>query len=183
MSEPVKEILTDLPELMTEMGGKRLANSVRQHLRMGVPERLARRVSALTYITDALEIVRIAGETGCDTRSMAKTYFEIGQRLPIDWIRRAIDRLQVDGIWQARARGALRDRVVGAQRELAGQVFQLNGCRDSSTGIDKLTAARAERFERVRDVLAQMRESGSKDFASLTVAVNEIASLIGDSAD
>ncbi|MEL6367254.1 MAG: hypothetical protein AAFQ16_04765, partial [Pseudomonadota bacterium] len=102
---------------------------------------------------------------------------------PFDWIRSAIDKLKVDGIWQARARSSLRDRIVGAQRELAGQVFSVSGCGSAESGIDALRKVRPGRFERTEELLEQMRESESTDFASLTVAVNEIATLVGDNAD
>ncbi|MEO1581405.1 MAG: NAD-glutamate dehydrogenase [Pseudomonadota bacterium] len=183
ISMPVQEILMGLPDLMSKSGARRLEHTVRQHLRMGVAERLSRRISALGFITDALEIVRIATDTGCNTKDMANTYFMLGERLPFDWIRSAIDKLKVDGIWQARARSSLRDRIVGAQRELAGQVFSVSGCGSAESGIDALRKVRPGRFERTEELLEQMRESESTDFASLTVAVNEIATLVGDNAD
>ncbi|MEL7024843.1 MAG: NAD-glutamate dehydrogenase [Pseudomonadota bacterium] len=183
MSGPVQTILQSLPDLMGKAERSNLSKSIKQHLRMGVPERLAGKVSALSYITDALESVRIATDTGCSIDGMARTYFAVGHRLSIDWVRGAIDRLPVEGIWQARARGTLRDRAMGTQRALAGQVFLVNKCRDAETGIRKLVDMSPERFERVEDLLSQMRESGSEDFASLTVAVNEITTLVSESLE
>ncbi|MEL7310119.1 MAG: NAD-glutamate dehydrogenase [Pseudomonadota bacterium] len=180
MSEPVQSILRSLPDLMSKSERTKLSRNVKQHLRMGVPERLAKKVSALGYVTDALESVRIATETGCSTSGMAQTYFAIGEQLSIDWIRSAIDRLPVQGIWEARARGTLRERAMGTQRALAGQVFTVNKCRDPESGIRKLIATNSARFDRVADLLTQMQEMGSDDFASLTVAVNEIATLVNE---
>lgn len=183
LGEPVRDTLSTLERYVSGAAGERLEGAVRQHLRMGVPERLAKRVSAIGFVTDLLEIVRAATETDCATDRMAEVYFALGREMPIDWIRRAIDQLPVDGIWQARARGALRDRVVNIQRALAMQVYSVNRCREASRGIEKMLGQFADRYERVMELLTQMRESESTDFATLTVAVNELATLTVDTTD
>ena len=174
---PLGRLLEDLPGLMSEHGRGRLRRLHRQHTRMGVPERLAARVSALHYITDALEIVRIAEQRQCDTHTIARVYFALGKRLHLDWLRQSIDDLAVDGRWQARARGTLRDSAVRAQRDLTGRVHSLNRCEASEDSIDDLLASDAAGYDRLLQLIGQMRENAGSDFATLTVAVDELTKL------
>ena len=175
LAGPVQSVLASLPELLTGDGRDRLEQLNRQHQRMGVPGHLSQRVSALTFVTDVLEIVRIAQERHCATELIARAYFGIGRRLQLDWVRQAIDSLSVDGRWQARARGTLRERAVRAQRDLTSRVHSINQCRLDDEDIDALIASDEDGFNRVLSLLEIMRENDSLDFATLTVAVDELA--------
>jgi glutamate dehydrogenase len=175
--EPLLDVLKRLPEVLSKAGQQHLDGMRRQHARMGVPARLAAEVSALTYVADALEIVRLARLHHCDTTTIAEIYFRIGQRLQLEWLRTEIDRLEVDGRWQARARGTLRDNAVRAQRELTSRVRSLTSCTVSEDAIDELLASDAAAFDRVQTLVSQMKEGGGTDFATLTVAIDEFNKL------
>ncbi|MEO0615299.1 MAG: NAD-glutamate dehydrogenase [Pseudomonadota bacterium] len=177
LEAPLQRVLKDLPELMTKHGRERLKALHQQHARMGVSTRLAARVSALTYITDALEIVRLAEQRQCDTHTIAAVYFGLGKRVQLDWLRQSIDELAVEGRWQARARGTLRDSAMRAQRDLTSRVHSLNQCEAREASIDDLVASDAAGFERMLQLVDQMRENADPDFATLTVAVDEFTQL------
>ena len=180
MQAPLLRLLDNLPKLLSESGQGKLRSLQRQHARMGVPDRLAARVSSLSYIADALEIVRIAEQRDCDTDTIAQVYFALGRRLHLDWLRGAIDDLRVDGRWQARARGTLRDSAVRAQRELTSRVHSLTRCEASADSIDDLLASDRAGFDRLLQLVDQMREHATTDFATLTVAVDEFTKLSGE---
>ena len=124
--------------------------------------------------------MRIAEQRDCDTDTIAQVYFAIGRRLHLDWLRGAIDDLSVDGRWQARARATLRDSAVRAQRELTSRVHSLNRCEASSDSIDDLLESDRAGFDRLLQLVDQMREHASTDFATLTVAVDEFTKLSGE---
>ncbi len=177
LTAPVRDVLSNLGELMADSGRARLRESIRRHSRMGVPDKLATRVSELTFVNDVLLIVTIAEQRNCATDVIARVYFLLGQRLQIDWVRQAIDNLKVEGRWQARARGTLRDNAIRAQRDLTGQVHSLNQCKASAASIEELIDSDRESFSRVDQLITQMRENKSTDFATLTVAVDEFKQL------
>ncbi|MEM7610368.1 MAG: NAD-glutamate dehydrogenase [Pseudomonadota bacterium] len=174
---PVQDVLGNLGQWGSDTVKSRLKELTRRHTRMGVPERLAGRVSALSFVGDALEVVRVAQRRRCATDIIASVYFALGERLHIDWVREAIDKLQVDGRWQARARGKLRDNAMRAQRDLTGMVHSLNQCKASTESIDDLIESNRASVERVTQLIEQMRANDSRDFATLTVAVDELAQL------
>ncbi len=53
----------------------------------------------------------------------AQVYFEVGARIGIDWLRDQIERLSVEGPWQAIARAGLRDTALRIHRRLAERVL------------------------------------------------------------
>ena len=173
------DVLHSLPDLLTERGNQHYRFWAGEHIRMGVPEPLARRVAGLRLITDVLEIVRLADEKQCDPMVIGKVYFTLAKTLSFEWVREAIDTLEVDGRWQARARSSLRDGAIRAQRELAGKVRSLDNCHADPAAIDDLLATEAKAFERTQALLTEMRDNQTPDFATLTVAVDEMTKLAG----
>ncbi len=56
-------------------------------------------------------------------RPRGAVYFGLGAALGLDWMRGEIDRLVVEGHWQAIARGTLREEAYSLQRRLVDQVL------------------------------------------------------------
>jgi NAD-specific glutamate dehydrogenase len=66
--------------------------------------KMARRVARLSLLDSALDIVALARGERAPVPEVARAYFEVGLALGLDWLHRQIDRLAVDGSWQAIAR-------------------------------------------------------------------------------
>ena len=52
------------------------------------------------------------------------TYFRLGSRLELNWLRDRIIELPRDDRWQALARAALREDLLGIHRELTREVLE-----------------------------------------------------------
>ncbi len=179
MKPGVSLLLQKLPGLLHPGGREKLDRLTRDFESMGLPERLAKRIAALTATTSALDIVEIAG--GEDVRRVARLYFELGRGLRLDWAREKIEQLQVRGHWQALARSNLRDAIREIQRRLTLQVVESTD-GDVSTGdavLNWLDAA-GDRVRRVRQMIDDMRKSSRTDFATLSVATDELRKLISN---
>ena len=111
----------------------------------GVPEKLARRVARLTLLEPALDIVALARAERVPVADVARVYFELGVPLGLDWLHGEIDRLAVDGSWQATARTGLRDAAMRAHRELTQQVLHTRGAKRVSERVDALERAARRR--------------------------------------
>ncbi|MFK8053211.1 MAG: NAD-glutamate dehydrogenase [Woeseiaceae bacterium] len=178
--KPLRSVFDNLTETLSAPRAAHLKKLSQRHESMGVPSKLAYQVSALSFVNDALEIVRIAELRQCDVSIIAKVYFAIGERLRLDWVRQSIDNLSADGRWQARARGTLRDNIIRAQRELTVRVHSLNQCRASERSVDDMLKRDPQAFERTDQLISQMKDKDQTDFATLTVAVDELTKLIQD---
>jgi glutamate dehydrogenase len=140
-----------------------------------VPEKVARRVARVSLLEPALDIVALAASERTPVGEVARAYFELGVALGLDWLHSEIDRLSVDGTWQATARTGLRDSAMRAHRELTQQVLRQRG--QTRERLARWSAARAEPLASWKRTLAEMRAVGTADFATLTVGVDAVRSL------
>ncbi len=145
-----------------------------------VPEKLARRIARLAVLEPALDIVALSkAEMTRSERApvaeVARAYFDMGLALGLDWLHSEIDRLSVDGSWQAVARTGLRDAAMRAHRELAQQVLRVRGVGKSER-VARWSASRGEALAVWKRTLTEMR-AGTADFATLTVGVDAVRSL------
>jgi glutamate dehydrogenase len=145
----------------------------------GVPEKLARRVARLTVLEPALDIVALARGERAPVAEVAQAYFELGMALGLDWLHVEIDRLAVDGSWQATARTGVRDAAMRGHRELSQQVLRMDGGRRGAGKLERWSAARGEALTAWKRTLTEMRSVGTSDFATLTVGVDAVRSLAG----
>jgi len=107
---------------------------------------------------------------------VARAYFDLGVALGLDWLHVEIDRLVVDGSWQATARTGLRDAAMRAHRELTQQVLKTR-VKKSSQRLARWSAARGASLAEWQRTLTEMRAVGTADFATLTVGVDAVRSL------
>jgi glutamate dehydrogenase len=142
-----------------------------------VPEKLARRIARLPVMEAALDIVALARSERAPVGEVARTYFELGVALGLDWLHDEIDKLTVEGSWQATARTGLRDAAMRAHRELAQQVLRTRGARRIDERLARWSAARNESLGGWKRTLTDMRTIGAADFATLTVGVDAVRAL------
>jgi glutamate dehydrogenase len=163
---------------VTMTGGARLQHdtTLAELTAEGVPEKLARRVARLALMESALDIVALARSEGARVDEVARTYFGLGVTLGLDWLHTEVDRLTVDGSWQATARTGLRDAAMRAHRELTQQVLRTQGKR-SDERLARWSASRGDSLTGWQRTLAEMRSVGSADFATLTVGVDAVRGL------
>ncbi|MEO8065073.1 MAG: NAD-glutamate dehydrogenase [Pseudomonadota bacterium] len=164
---------------MAMLGGAREQHdaSLAELVNGGVPDKLARRIARLTVLDSALDIVALARGEQAPVAEVARSYFEVGLALGLDWLHREIDRLSVDGSWQATARTGLRDAAMRAHRELTQQVLRTRGAKRVSERLARWSAQRGESLASWKRTLTEMRAVGTTDFATLTVGVDAVRNL------
>ena len=91
-------------------------------------------------------------------------YFELGVLLGLDWLHGEIDRLAVDGSWQATARTGLRDAAMRAHRELTQQVLRTRGAKRVGERVARWSAQRADALASWKRTLTEMRAVGTRGF-------------------
>ncbi len=143
----------------------------------GVPEGLARRVARLFLLEPALDIVALARTERAPVVDVARVYFELGELIGLDWLHAEIDRLAVEGSWQATARTGLRDAAMRAHRQLTQQILRTRGARRSGERLARWSAQRREALASWTRTLTEMRAVGTPDFATLTVGVDAVRGL------
>ena len=177
----VMALLECLPDVLQGSRLERYEGAAQLYTDTGLPRALARKIAALPPMHAALDIIALAENCGVGVRHASETYFRVGEALQLDWLSDQVDSLRVDGMWQAKARGALRDNLYGLHRALCASIIH---CKrpdgDARAAVEAWLAAREERAAYFIQTLEEMRDGGPLDFATASVALQEIRRLAQD---
>ncbi|MFU8896426.1 MAG: NAD-glutamate dehydrogenase [Gammaproteobacteria bacterium] len=175
------ELINHLPKVLRGSRLERYEGAAQLYIDTGLPPALARKVAALSAMHTALDIIALAENCTVDVRHTAEVYFLVGDALRLDWISDQIDGLRVEGVWQAKARGSLRDNLYGLHRALCAKMINAaQPDQGARAAVDQWLAARADRAAHFSQTLEEMRDGGQHDFATLSVALQEIRRLVQD---
>ncbi len=178
LSPDVKVLRTKLPKVLSGSSAKRYEETVELYSDIGVPDDIARSMAAQHALFAALDIVEVAAQKRIEVGFSAALYFELGRGLNLDWLRDQIEHLQVEGQWQAQARATLRDNLYALQRQLLSQL--LGQYQDKATAADTMVewlAKHTKQVNHAKRVLKDMKAASEMDFATLSVAMQEIRKL------
>ena len=174
-----RQLQDRLTRLLPEREMQRMAQNIQQYVDMQVPESLAQKVAACDYLYPGLDIVEISDQRGLKLVDAARVYFELGEQLALDWLRDQIEELPVDGHWQSVARGTLRENLYAYRRQLTANVLD-ETAPEGLPANEQADAWCAENDERVQHSLRMLRDMqnvGGLDFATISVALQEIKKL------
>ncbi|HSD68267.1 MAG TPA: NAD-glutamate dehydrogenase [Woeseiaceae bacterium] len=150
-----------------------------EHMQRGTPEKLARKMAGLLLTRGGLDIADLANIHKKDITETARMYSMLSERLGFIWLNRSVEDLAVQGRWQAIARSNLRDEFYRLRRELSASLLKR---RSKLKPIDIFEAWLEENGAAVRQldaVIAEMRLRPEIDFATLSVAAQELRRLAG----
>lgn len=155
-------------------------NAQQHYVSLGVPEKLADRMSDLLLTRPALDMADLAAERKRDVLDAARLYSTFNDELELHWLHNRAEDLSVDGRWQAMARSNLRDEFYRLRRELAFKLLSAKSNKkpgDIASSWLKKNNAAVEQFKRM---IAEMQLRDEVDFATLTVAAAHLRSLIAN---
>ena len=145
----------------------------------GMPRTLAIQAVSLHLLYPALDVVETAAIRNADVASVAVVFFGLGNRLGLKWLRESVEKLPVAGQWHAHARGNLRDELYSQHRRLAGRV--LEAFPDEKDPVKSWIEANNKAVERVSLMLSDMQNLAAMDYATVSVAVRSLESLLSKS--
>ena len=170
-------IYSGASRIVSGAGKERQKSAAADYIRNGVPEKLARKMAGLLLTRGGLDIADLARLHKKDDSETAKVYAVLSDRLGIIWMNRCVENLQVEGRWQAMARSNLRDEFYRIRREI---VIELLTSRSRGTRLDIFGRWLERKSVAVRKfdaILAEMRLRDGIDFATLSVAAQELRKL------
>ena len=177
----IMELMQYLPEVLQGSRLERYEGAVQLYAETGLPAALARKIASLAPMHTALDVITLAENCGVGVRHAADIYFCVGHALKLDWISDQVDSLRVEGVWQAKARGSLRDNLFSLHRALCAKIISCNDeQKNARASVKAWMDSRAERTMHLRQTLEEMRDGAQLDFATLSVALQEIRRLAQD---
>ncbi len=143
-----------------------------------MPPKVSRRVASLGAIHAGVDIVDLTLSRRAAIGHAARVYFGLGAALGLDWLRDEIERLMVEGHWQAVARAALREELYLMQRRLCERVLAGKTPGDAPHRVSAWLKSGGEAVQNLGRTVREMRATGSADFPTLSVALQAVRRLI-----
>ncbi|MBV8143870.1 MAG: NAD-glutamate dehydrogenase, partial [Gammaproteobacteria bacterium] len=173
----VQQLEGATPEVLTGAELARFQESRQANLEAGLPAPLAERIASLEALNAALDIVEIAARHRVSVVEAARVYFEVGSRVGCDWLQARIEKLLVEGPWQAVARTGLRDAALRVHRRLAERVLAHAARGSAPVRVTAWIEAGGKELGHWQRTVAEMRAAEASDFATLTVGVEALRKL------
>ncbi len=163
--------------IVSGAGKERQKKAAQEYIRDGVPEKLARKMAALLLTRGGLDIADLAILYKKDDAETAKTYAKLSDRLGIIWLNRCVESLEVEGRWQAIARSNLRDEFYRIRREILIDLLKRRSRGAPLEIFDRWVERNSVAVGKFDAILAEMRLRNDIDFATLSVAAQELRKL------
>jgi glutamate dehydrogenase len=173
----LRELAAELPSVIGGIEAERYERELARFSAPGVPASVARRVASLGAMHSGVDIVEVALARRAPIRHAARVYFGLGAAIGLDWIRGQIERLAVEGHWQALARGTLREDAYSLQRRLCERILAKGRRGDPAAAVESWLAGAGAAADGVRRAVQEMRTTGAADFPTLSVALQSVRRL------
>ena len=159
------EALVAAKGLIADAERAEIEQRVAKYVEQGVPKALAQRMAIMHLLPPSLDIVRIASTTGVPVEQVGRTYFAVGARFGLDWLRRAAAALPSESHWDKQAVVAVTDDFYGHQRDLTTRILSTAAKSNGADPIEAWSAARGPAVHRAASLVADLRQSGTAGLA------------------
>ncbi|SDS26363.1 glutamate dehydrogenase [Nocardioides scoriae] len=161
----VEQVMEVLPDLLVGLEREAFETRRDELLAAGVPEPLAVRVAACPAAYVLLGIVETARREEREPVEVARTHFEVGERLGLPWLVTQVLGLPRQDRWQSMARAALRDDLQAVHAQLTAA--ELRGTPPSGRDVEQAVAS-----------LRTITADDEPDLARLSVALRVVRGLL-----
>ena len=182
--ESVGDAFVELAEAMPSLRSERwreeheaLAVELIDH---GVAPEIARRHAFQAALRHAPDIVTVAQSTRRGVVEVASAFFDLGERLGLEWLESEVLQLPAGTRVQRWAQQALLDDVLDARRVLSEQALR-EASPDAAPddAVDAFLGTREAALRRLEAVARALRVDGDRDLAGLTLAIRHLRGLAG----
>ena len=174
----VVEVLSRLPDLLVPRDRESFEADVAALACDQVPLELARRVAGAKSMPSLLDVVELSAEMAEPADAVCATYFAVGERLQLGWLREQIDALPSDSQWEMLARLALQEDLYGAYRAATRSVLATRHIQASKDRIDAWVSANQDAARRCDLVIGDIRSGERPDAGTLGVVLRAINNFI-----
>lgn len=183
-SAGIKELSKSLDSFVTESLKDTISHRQKASEKDGLPKDLAHQIALMPVLSSACDIIRISSEQNTDLANTARTYFELGQRFHLDWLRQQARFLPHEDHWQDEAAKGLTDHLYGCQAGMTVRILKdVNGKakkvpKDVSL-VDLWLESHQHHLKQIDSLFADLRRTGTVDLTMLTVAEQRLRQFYG----
>ena len=162
--------------MLTPSDKEQLEIEILAFVQQGVPVSLANNMASCNTLFTSLDIVEAARKNKFSILDMAKIYYELGNRLELNWLREQMNAYPMDNQWDELARSGFRDDLDNVQRKLSVSVLTLPTEKNSSI-VERIESwAQENRLltDRWQNLLAEIKSSINPGFVTYSVVLREL---------
>jgi glutamate dehydrogenase len=177
----VRELAEQLKAILPAGERRFVDDRMRVGTSQGVLEELSWRVACLPLLApSALDIVRLAHSARTPVVEVGNTYFAIGERFGLNWLRHIAGQLPTDNAWDKQAVTAIIDDLFNHQCTLTQRVLaEAQPGAPTAERIETWVAGRRPLVTRTEQLLSELHALGTPSFAMLAVANRQLKSMGG----
>jgi glutamate dehydrogenase len=172
----VSSLREQLPQVLTPTGQGDFAASQEKWSGLGFPVDLAIRLARLPVLRAVLDMVEVARASEQPIGQVARVFYELGEKLDLEWLRGQIEALPVEGHWHAQARGSLLDELNIQHSQLALQVLAGSPGKEGSAAVSAWLERDDATLKHTRAMLAEILTQNA-DYPIASVAIRRLARL------
>ena len=174
----VGELTVALPTLLRGPALELFQKQRDHYCEAGVSEALAASIAGGLQAFTGLAIQDAAAQTGSPLMEVAELYFDLGERLELDWFGSQILASNIDNEWQAMARETYLEDLQWQQCTLTmGVLRRKTEALDVTGCLARWEQDEGHLLSRWRDMLGELHATTSPDFAMFAVANRELLDL------
>jgi glutamate dehydrogenase len=174
----IAELAKHLPDVLDEPDKEAHETAYQYLIEQSVPEKLAKDIAGYNMLFTSLDVVETARKSELDLSDVARTYFLLGNRLELNWLRELMNAYAVENQWDELARAGFRDDLDRLQGKLSARVLNVKSkdLKEKNIGdrIDGWIHRYQFLMERWQKLLGNIRASDGADFVTYSVVLREL---------
>ncbi len=176
----IKALSLGPESLLSPFEAKALRRKEERFVSQGLAERLAHNIASLEPLESATDICLVANTTGRTVEDVAQAYYQLGSHLSLNWLRSAAGEVESDEHWASRAVAYLVDDFYGQQRALTEIILASHEGDNIETALAAWAQGNSAALERNRNMIAELKASGTMTVAKLAYANRHVRGLLSD---
>ena len=174
--QTIKECLPKrLPEeLLNEVKAR-----TEENIQDGLPKKLANEIALLPLLSSACDIIRISKDKNTDILETAQTYFEVGEKFQIYWLRSQALTLPTNTPWQYEASNGIIEQLYNAQAIITKRILTdiSKPDKDTKSYTQSWVDSNPEHMQKLSSLFGALHKTAALDLAMLVTAQQRLNNL------
>ena len=174
--EPLVKLRRGLGKLLSSKEAKAFKANTKAWTKRGLPSDLAATVAGLAYLPSSVGVVEASENLSASLNDAAKTFYGVGERLSLGWLRDSLSDLPSPTKWDKVARGSLIMELRQTQRRLTEGYLTAEKAKDGLK-VEAFLETKPRLLGRFDTAFAEVKQGDALSLASAAVLSRLLAQL------